>query len=189
MTLHAAEEPSQCATTTEACMLQGPRATANEPKCCNYQSPHALEPASHKIMSLHAATTEPHGPTACAPQQEKPSQWEAHPPSLEKTPLSAIRESPRTATKTQHSLKKKKKLIKNLSRSSMQGDLGSSLPRWSLSHFSNTQSHPFCLSLRSADRQPLNPSHRSVLTSSGRLSSPWCLRKVQNLTLNPQALT
>ena len=38
-------------------------------------------------------------------QQEKPPQWEAHTPQLSNSPLAATRESPHTATKTQHSPK------------------------------------------------------------------------------------
>ena len=41
-------------------------------------------------------------PRARAPQQEKPPQWEAHAPQQR---VAATRESPRTATKTQHSQK------------------------------------------------------------------------------------
>ena len=43
-----------------------------------------LEPTSHKywaresqVLSTRATTTEAHVPRACAPQQEKPPQWEA----------------------------------------------------------------------------------------------------------------
>ena len=47
----------------------------------------APQPMSHnywarmpQLLSLHAATTEAHTPRACAPQQEKPLQWEARAP-------------------------------------------------------------------------------------------------------------
>ena len=41
--------------------------------------PHAAEQ-----LSLRATTTEARAPKACAPQQEKPPQWEACSPQLEK---------------------------------------------------------------------------------------------------------
>ena len=44
----------------------------------------ALEPVSHNYWSLRATTTEAHAPKAHALQQEKPVQWEAHAPQLEK---------------------------------------------------------------------------------------------------------
>ena len=40
----------------------------------------ALEPVRHNYWSPCAATTEAHVPRACALQQEKPPQWEAHAP-------------------------------------------------------------------------------------------------------------
>ena len=53
----------------------------------------ALEPASHnywahvpQLLSPHAATTEAHAPRACAPQQEKPPQWEARAPQWRLAP-------------------------------------------------------------------------------------------------------
>ena len=36
-----------------------------------------LEPVSHNYWGPHATTTEARVPRACAPQQEKPPQWEA----------------------------------------------------------------------------------------------------------------
>ena len=51
----------------------------------------ALEPASHsywaytsQLLSLHTTAIEACMPRAHAPQQEKPQQWEAHAPKLEK---------------------------------------------------------------------------------------------------------
>ena len=43
------------------------------------KSPHAAEQLSHvpQLLSPCAATTEARTPRACAPQQEKPSQWES----------------------------------------------------------------------------------------------------------------
>ena len=53
----------------------------------------ALEPVSHnywahvpQLLSLHATTTEAHVPRACAPQQEKPLQWEACAPQWRVAP-------------------------------------------------------------------------------------------------------
>ena len=40
----------------------------------------ALEPVSHNYWSLRATATEAHMPRVCAPQQEKPPQWEARTP-------------------------------------------------------------------------------------------------------------
>ena len=71
---------SPCAATTEACELQGPRATTTEAAC--------LEPVLHNKRSHH---------------NEKPKHC-----NEEQLPLAATRESPCTATKTQQSQKKKK---------------------------------------------------------------------------------
>ena len=88
---HAVGQLSLCTTTTEP-VLQSLGSATTEPSCCNYWSPHALEPR--------------------ASQQEKPLQWEAHtllPESglcslkLEAKPMHA-------ATKTQNGKKNK---IKN----------------------------------------------------------------------------
>ena len=49
---------------------------AHAPQLLNLHS-RAHEP---QLRSLRAATTEAHEPTACAPQQEKPPQWEARAP-------------------------------------------------------------------------------------------------------------
>ena len=62
----------------------------------------ACEP---QLLSPHAATNEAHEARARAPQQEKPPQWEAQVPQPRVAPLAATRESPRAATKTQHSQK------------------------------------------------------------------------------------
>ena len=58
-----------------------------DPMCCgaskpvshNYWAsvPQVLEPVCRNSWSLCTATTEAHMPRACAPQQEKPPQWEA----------------------------------------------------------------------------------------------------------------
>ena len=39
-----------------------------------------------QLLSLHAATIEARMPRACAPQQEKPPQWEAHTPQQRVAP-------------------------------------------------------------------------------------------------------
>ena len=39
-----------------------------------------------QLLSLYAATTEACAPKACAPQQEKPPQWEAHTPQWRVVP-------------------------------------------------------------------------------------------------------
>ena len=63
----------------------------------------ATEPA---CPSPRAVTTEAWAPRACTLQQEKPPQWEARAPLLERTPCSLqLGNSLRTATKTQHSQK------------------------------------------------------------------------------------
>ena len=43
-------------------------------------------PSTHEPIEPFAATTEAQVPRACAPQQEKPSQWEAHGPQLDRSP-------------------------------------------------------------------------------------------------------
>ena len=59
-----------------------------------------------QLLSLRATTPEARVPRARAPQQEKPPQWEAHAPQWRVAPARRnYRESPRTATKTQHSQK------------------------------------------------------------------------------------
>ena len=59
-----------------------------------------------QLLKLCAATTEIYTPGACAPQQEKPLQWEAYPlPQRGEPLLVATRESPGTETKTQHGQK------------------------------------------------------------------------------------
>ena len=52
---------------------------ATKPVSHNYWAC-ALEPASHNYWSPRATTTEARAPRACAPQQEKPPQWEARTP-------------------------------------------------------------------------------------------------------------
>ena len=90
--------------------MQGTRVWAlvrEDPTCRR-----ATGPVSHnywawepQLLSLCATTTETHAPRDCALQQEKPLQWEACTPQRRVAPLAATRESPRTATKTQHSQK------------------------------------------------------------------------------------
>ena len=46
----------------------------------------ALEPASHNCWSPRATTTEARAPRVCAPQQEKPPQWEARAPQWRVAP-------------------------------------------------------------------------------------------------------
>ena len=58
---------------------------ATKPMCHNYWAC-ALEPASHNYWSPRATTTEACAPRACAPQQEKPPQWEAHAPQRRVAP-------------------------------------------------------------------------------------------------------
>ena len=65
---------------------------ATKPVCHNYWAC-ALEPASHnywahvpQLLSPRATTTEAHVPSAHAPQQEKPPQWEAHAPQRRVAP-------------------------------------------------------------------------------------------------------
>ena len=89
-----------------------------DPTCCGATKPGshsywacALEPTSHNYWSLHDTTTEARAPRARAPPQGKPPQWEACSPQRRVAPLAATRESPRVATKTQHSQLKKKKKV------------------------------------------------------------------------------
>ena len=92
-----------------------------DPTCCratklvgqNYWA-RCLEPASCNcwactlhLLILHATTTEAQAPRAWTLQQERPQQWEACAPQRRVAPLTASRESPRAATKTQRSQKKK----------------------------------------------------------------------------------
>ena len=81
---HVPQLPSLCAATTEA----------------------------HVPESRQAAITEAHMPRACAPQQEKPSQREAHAPQQRVALRSATRESLRAAMKDPTQLKVNK-IIKN----------------------------------------------------------------------------
>ena len=57
----------------------------------------ATGPVSHNYWAC--------APGACAPQQERPRQWEASAPRWRVAPLATTRESPRTEMKTQHSHK------------------------------------------------------------------------------------
>ena len=59
-----------------------------------------------QLLSPHPAATEAWVPRACALQQEKPPQWEAHTQQERGvSQLTAARESPLAATKTNHSQK------------------------------------------------------------------------------------
>ena len=58
-----------------------------------------------RLLSPHATSIEAHASRARAPQQEKPWQWEAPAPQRRVAPLTATRESPRAAVKTQCSQK------------------------------------------------------------------------------------
>ena len=89
-------------------------ACALEPTSHNYwahkpQLPKPMCSRAHvlQLLSLRAAATEACMPRACAPQQEKPLQWEAWAPQWRVAPAHRTC----TATKTQCS-KKKKFLIK-----------------------------------------------------------------------------
>ena len=66
---------------------------ATKPVCHNYWAhvPQLLKPAHPRaralqLLSPRAATTEAHTPRACAPQQEKPPQWEARAPQQRVAP-------------------------------------------------------------------------------------------------------
>ena len=68
-------------------------ACALEPVSHNYwaHAPQLLKPACSRarvphLLSPRAATTEARAPRACAPQQEKPPQWEAHAPQRRVAP-------------------------------------------------------------------------------------------------------
>ena len=83
---------------------------ATKPLCHNYWA-RPLEPKNHNYWSHVLQLLKPAHPRACALQQEKPPQWEAHAPQLENSPCSRqLRESPHAATKTHHS----QKTIRNL---------------------------------------------------------------------------
>ena len=56
--------------------------SAREPQLLSLRS-RAHEP---QLLSPHATTTEAHVPRSCAPQQEKPPQWEAHAPQQRVAP-------------------------------------------------------------------------------------------------------
>ena len=65
----------------------------------------ALELASHNYWAHMLQLLKPTCPRARAPQQEEPPQWEDRAPQGRVAPLTATRESPHTAMKTQHSQK------------------------------------------------------------------------------------
>ena len=90
--------PANAATRVRALVQEDPTCRgATKPVRHNYW---AREPQllSHNFS---ATTTEASTPRACALQQEKPPQWEAHAPQRRVALLAATRESPRVATKTQ----------------------------------------------------------------------------------------
>ena len=76
--------------------MQGTRVQAlvrEDPTCCRatklVRHNHwacAREPTNHNYWSLRATTTEARTPRACAPQQEKPLQWEARAPQWRVAP-------------------------------------------------------------------------------------------------------
>ena len=69
----------------------------------------AAKPMRHNSWACALELTSHHYwarlPRACAPQQERPAQWEAHTPQWRVAPARCNWRSPRTATKTQHSQK------------------------------------------------------------------------------------
>ena len=72
----------------------------------------ALEPLSHNYWTHRLQLLKPEHPRACAPQQEKPPQWEARAPQRRvDPPLTPARESLRAAVKTHHRQKVKINLI------------------------------------------------------------------------------
>ena len=51
--------------------------TGSIPDPGRFHMPQSNEARVPQLLSPHAAITEDHAPRACAPQQEKPLQWEA----------------------------------------------------------------------------------------------------------------
>ena len=76
--------------------------------CCRATKPvrHNYWAHEPQLLSLSAANTEALTPKTHALQQEKPPQWEAHAPQQRVAPITATRESPRAAMKTQRSQNK-----------------------------------------------------------------------------------
>ena len=76
----------------------------------------ATKPVHHSYwawaLSPRATAAEARGPTACAPQQERPPQWEVCTLQRRLPPLTTIREIPHAAMKTHHS-----KIIKSINQS------------------------------------------------------------------------
>ena len=68
--------------------MQGTRVQSSvreDPTCRG--GPHMPWSTTEPVLwSPGTTTTEPTGPRACAPQQEKPPQWETHTPQLGKSP-------------------------------------------------------------------------------------------------------
>ena len=60
---------------------------------------------SNWACALELRATAPESPRACAPQHEKPPQWGACSPQLERAPTPEARESPHAAMETQCSHK------------------------------------------------------------------------------------
>ena len=60
-----------------------PRPAATEPTGHSFWA-RAPEASKAQLLSLSASTTEARAPSACTPRQEKPPQWEAWTPQLEK---------------------------------------------------------------------------------------------------------
>ena len=86
------------------------RATKPVHHSCWACAPQLLKPTLSRVhvlqlLSLHAANTEAHAPRACAPQQEKPWQWEACVPQRKVAPAHRTRESPHEAMETRCSQK------------------------------------------------------------------------------------
>ena len=76
-----------------------------------------------QLPSPHATTTEALAPRACAPPQEKPPQWEACTPQLDRPPLSKTRECLTVAKKTQCINKLNQYFLKRKPKSSESDDL------------------------------------------------------------------
>ena len=79
------EDPTRCRGVTQSSKLLSPHSRARE----------------LQLLSLLVAMTEAHAPRACALQQERPPQGEAHALQERRTPFSTTGESPPAATKTQ----------------------------------------------------------------------------------------
>ena len=58
--------------------------TGSSPGLGRSHMPRSSQAYEPQLLSPRATTTEARTPRACAPQQEKPPQWEAHTPQQEK---------------------------------------------------------------------------------------------------------